>query len=304
MKNRLRPLLFVGGFGICALGISVGAFATGCSSPPESKFANETGPKIKAKHLPDGSLDDESKCEWKGRQDREVTETAGPGSILPNVRRVYAVVGVGPDRQRILVCREIDTNLDGVKDVVRKYNDKGEALFEEADANFDGRVDTWLTFSKGRLSEAKLDTNFDGNPDEWDYYVAGKIARIKRDTNKDGKPDRWEIYASDGKLERMGIDVDNDERVDRWDVDTDVRRVKDEADRKAEEAAADKAEKERHQGDYQVKDGEEGADKEGTDAAADPKNPKKPGTPKKPATPQKKGATGSKEPAKDAPKTP
>ena len=39
----------------------------------------------------------------------------------------------GADRQRILVCREIDTNLDGIKDVVRTFNEKGEALREEAD---------------------------------------------------------------------------------------------------------------------------------------------------------------------------
>ena len=258
--------------------------AVGCSTPPESKFAQQTGGTVKVQRLPDGSIDDKSKCEWRGRQDRETTETAGPGAIMPNVRRVYAVLGTGPERQRVLVCREIDTNLDGVKDVVRKYNDKGESLYEEADANYDGRVDTWLTFSKAHLADAKLDTDFDGNPDEWDYYVGGHVSRVKRDTNHDGKPDRWEIYGLDGKLERMGVDVDNDERVDRWNVDTDVRRSKDEQDRKSEEAAADKAAKEHAQGDYAASDGEKGG--ESTEGAAkDPKS-KKP-APKKPALPPK-----------------
>jgi hypothetical protein len=272
MKNPShRPAVF----GSFSLALALGALATGCSSPPESKFATNSTGTVQAKRLPDGSIDDQSKCEWRGRQDRETTETAGPGAIMPNVRRVYAIVGTGVDRQRVLVCREIDTNLDGVKDVVRKYNDKGESLFEEADANYDGRVDTWLTFSKGHLAEAKLDTDFDGNPDEWDYYSGGKISRIKRDTNHDGKPDRWEIYGSDGKLERMGVDVDNDERVDRWDVDTDVRRAKDEADRKQEDAAAEKAAKEQQQGEYSTNEGD--ADKtEGDDKKAGPTKGKKP----------------------------
>jgi hypothetical protein len=240
--------------GLVLLALVVGAPALGCSSSaPESKFA-EQAPPLKAKRLADGSIDDQSRCDWRGRQDREVVETAGPGAIIPNARRVFAVLGQGPDRQRVLVCREIDTNLDGIKDVVRKYNDKGEALFEEADTNFDGRIDTWLTFSKGRIAESKLDTDYDGNPDEWDFYVGGKLSRARRDTNHDGKPDRWEIYGTEGKLERIGVDLDGDERVDRWDYDTDIRRARDEKERKEEEAAAEKAAKERAQGEYETTD--------------------------------------------------
>lgn len=277
------------------------AVSTGCSSPPESKFATQSTGTVQVKRLPDGSIDDQSKCEWRGRQDRETTETAGPGAIMPNVRRVYAIVGTGVDRQRVLVCREIDTNLDGVKDVVRKYNEKGESLFEEADANYDGKVDTWLTFSKGRLAEGKLDTDFDGNPDEWDYYTGGKISRIKRDTNHDAKPDRWEIYGSDGKLERMGVDTDNDERVDRWDVDTDVRHAKEAQERKEEDAAAEKAAKEHAQGDYATSDGASGGGDGGdttTDAGKDGKKDGKKAPPKKP-TPK---APTPKAPAKPADK--
>jgi hypothetical protein len=211
------------------------------------------------KRLADGSIDDQTKCEWRGRQDRDVVETAGPGSVMPNVRRVFAVVGQGQDRQRILVCREIDTNLDGSKDVVRKYSDKGDALFEEADTNHDGRIDTWLSFSKGRIIEEKTDRNYDGNPDEWKYFSSGRITRAKRDTNHDGKPDVWEMYsAATGSLERMGVDVDGDERVDRWDYDTDVRRAREDKERAEEEEAArkaaEKAEAERKAGEYAAAD--------------------------------------------------
>ena len=96
-------------------------------------------------------------CDWKGHADREVSETAGPGFIQPNVRRVYQIVGTGEDRHKVLICREIDTNFDGVKDVVRRYNDKGESISEEADSNYDGKIDTWITFVEGppRRGEAR-----------------------------------------------------------------------------------------------------------------------------------------------------
>ena len=235
----------------------------GCSSSPEAAF-NSPVQQIPVKRLADGSIDDQTKCDWRNRQDRDVVETAGPGSIMPNVRRVFAIVGQGQDRQRLLVCREIDTNLDGTKDVVRKYNDKGEALFEEADINHDGRIDTWLTFMKGRISEEKTDRNFDGNADEWKYFSGGRITRARRDTNSDGKPDTWEMYASNGTLERMGVDVDGDERVDRWDYDSDVRRTREDKERKDEEEAArkagEKAEADRKAGEYKVADDEDDAD--------------------------------------------
>ena len=42
-----------------------------------------------------------------------------------------------------------------LQDVVRRYNDKGEAIYEEADTNYDGKIDVWLTLSKGRVVEEK-----------------------------------------------------------------------------------------------------------------------------------------------------
>jgi hypothetical protein len=240
---------------LIALGLS------GAACGAEAGFKTQA-PQVQATRNADGSIDDRSMCDWKGRGDREASETAGPGSIQPNVRRVWQIVGTGEDRHKVLVCREIDTNFDGVKDVVRRYNDKGESLHEESDANFDGRLDTWITFATGRLAEVKVDTDADGNPDEWKYYSGGKLARIKRDTNRDGKPDVWEIYRM-GRLERMGVDVDGDERVDRWDHDNELRRRFEEAERKKEEEAQALAAK---------KAAEDRADG-GDDGAADAKRP-------------------------------
>ena len=216
-----------------ALPLLFGLSLAACNSGNE--FAGK-GPKVPTVKRPDGSVDDHSMCDWRGKADREASEVAGPGSLTPNVRRVYQVVGAAEDRHKVLVCREIDTNFDGVKDVVRRYNDKGESVSEEADSNYDGKIDTWITFIKGRLSEVQLDTNYDGKPDEWKYYAAGKLVRVVRDTNFDGKPDVWEIYR-DGRLERMGVDVDGDQHVDRWDHDNEMRRRFEEAERKKDEAA-------------------------------------------------------------------
>jgi hypothetical protein len=181
--------------------------------------------------------DDRSRCDYKGRGDREVVESLGPGAKTANIRRVYGVVGEGEDRHRVLLCREVDTNLDGVKDVVRTYTDKGDALNEVADTNFDGKMDTWITFAKGRVSKLRLDHNGDGQDDETRYYVGGQLSRAQIDTNYDGKPDVWEIY-DDGKLERRGVDLDFDGHVDRWDRDEIALREIEQKDEAAEKAAA------------------------------------------------------------------
>lgn len=273
--------------------VTVLAGGAGCKKSAQEAF-NSPATVAPKKRLADGSIDDQSKCDWRNRKDRDVIETAGPGSVLPNVRRVFAIVGQGPDRQRILVCRETDTNLDGTKDVVRKYNDKGESLFEEADTNYDGKTDTWITFAKGRIAEMKLDSNYDGNPDEWKYYSGGRLTRAKRDTNNDSKPDVWEMYGPDGRLERMGVDVDNDERVDRWDYDTDIKRVREDKERKEEEAAAQKAQEkadaERKAGEYEAADPSETGDKDKK------KKEKKPATKK--TAEEKAPKKGAEEPKK------
>jgi hypothetical protein len=177
--------------------------------------------------------EDRSRCDFKGRSDREVIETTGPGAIQPNIRRVFAIVGEGEEARKVLLCREVDTNLDGMKDVVRTYNDKGEALHEQADSNYNGKIDTWISFARGRIAKVELDSNGDGRPNETRFYVDGKLTRAQRDRNYDGKADVWEIYEG-GRLQRMGVDLDHDGHVDRWDRDEVAMRI---AEREEEEQA-------------------------------------------------------------------
>jgi hypothetical protein len=157
---------------------------------------------------------EDTKCEFRDRKDRVAVLTAGRGAKGPNVRRVYAV-GDERDGRRVLRCREVDTNLDGAKDVVRTYDEAGNAALEQSDSDYDGKIDTWVEFSSGIVVRAQFDRDRDGKPDEWKMYSGGHLARVQRDTSRDGKVDTWEVYEQ-GRLRRLGRDTDGDQRVDQW----------------------------------------------------------------------------------------
>jgi hypothetical protein len=160
------------------------------------------------------SRDDHSLCTGYG-DGHEAEESSAPGAPGRSIRRVYAIVGSGQYIGRVLVCREVDTNYDGLKDLVRTYDRRGVRLTENADANYDGQLDTWTAYSSGRIGKASLDTDFDGKVDEVRYYREGRIVRIHRDTDRDGQEDTFEMYR-DGKLERIGVDLDRSGHVDEW----------------------------------------------------------------------------------------
>ena len=218
-RRFAAALALMGVWPCCSYGVGAGADVK--APGPESSSASEAG----------------SRCEFAGRSDREVAESISTGALQPSIRRVYRVVGEGSERRRVLVCREVDTNRDGIKDVVRRYSEQGEPLEELADTNYDGRIDTTIRFAKGRVAQELIDLDQDDKPEETRYYQAGKLSRVQRDTNGDGKPDIWEIYAG-GRLERMGVDVDFDGRVDRWNRDEVNERAAREAEEKAESQAA------------------------------------------------------------------
>jgi hypothetical protein len=206
------------------------AYSCGGSELPGPQGPTKTGSAVS---VHDAGTD-MSRCDYRGRSDREVSETAGPGSVVPNVRRVFAVLGQGEESRRVLICREVDTNLDGMKDVVRIYSDQGEAVNEHADTNYDGRIDTWITFAAGRIGRLEVDNDHDGRPDETQHFIDGTLSRVERDTNRNGKADIWEIYAN-GRLQRMGVDLDHDGHIDRWDRDEVAAREAEAKEREEEE---------------------------------------------------------------------
>jgi hypothetical protein len=203
------------------------AFATlavgaGCGGAPPPKAAKTApGGSHDPSHWP---ADDRSMCDtfvhWKTSPNLEVSETVGPGSFKPNIRRVFKIVGERDARHTVLLCREIDTNVDGIKDVVRTFNEKGEPLHEEADSNYDGKIDDWINFTAGVIEEEDVDSTYSaGRPNVWKFYVDGQLSRVRRNTHcQSGKPDTWEIYYKN-KLERVGVDLSCDGHIDRWDRD-------------------------------------------------------------------------------------
>jgi hypothetical protein len=200
----------------------ISAVSLGCGGPKKPAEAPE--------QVVAGMRDDQSRCEYKGRDDRDVMESSSPASVVANVRRVYGYIGKATERRRILLCREVDTNLDGVKDLLHTYGDNGERLTEQADTNYDGKIDTWITFGRTRPAKLELDKDGDGKAEEVRFYTAGKLARVQRDTNKDDKADIFEIYDA-GRLERMGLDVDFDGKVDTWRRDNVYAREQEEKER-------------------------------------------------------------------------
>ena len=195
--------------------------AVACGGSPKPSSSSAPGGSSDPRHWPSN---DRSLCEgfvhWKSSPQLEVSETVGPGSIRPNIRRVVKAVGEREERHTVLLCREIDTNLDGIKDVVRTFNEKGEPLHEEADTNYDGKIDDWINFADGRIAEEDIDTTLAvGRPNVWKYYLNGELSRVRRNTHcANGKPDAWEIYYRN-RLERVGNDTSCDGHVDRWDRD-------------------------------------------------------------------------------------
>ena len=165
--------------------------------------------------------DDSSRCPAEGPT-RDVMEYDTSGDDHPDVRKVFAIVGDGLGARMVLICREADLNGDGIKDIVRYYNDEGDALREEADRNFDGNIDSITHFEhEGVVSRRELDEDYDGRVDTKTYYQHGQPLRTERDsagrsTAYHWSPDRWEYYEG-GRVVRVGSDLDGDGRVDRWD---------------------------------------------------------------------------------------
>lgn len=226
MRASMKKTLAVGAAAIAIAGAAI-ACGSGSNLPPPKTDATAPGGSHDFSKWP---KDDKSLCDaaigWKQKPELEVQETVGPGSIKPNVRRIYRWVGERENRKKVLVCREIDTNLDGIKDVVRIFDDKkGEAKHEESDTDYDGIIDVKVDFVNGRLAREEIDTRHASTaqmwkPDVWKFYIEGTLSRVRRNTHcTNGKADTWEIYRN-GQLERVGNDSTCDGHVDRWDRDT------------------------------------------------------------------------------------
>lgn len=176
----------------------------------------QVSPKAQSGGILPPPKDDDSQCQQEGQEGLQAINSPSPGSSRANVRRVYRVGGKGADQRLTLQCREADSNLDGKKDVFRFYDERGNPVSERADANYDGNLDTFVTFAGGQIVRIERDGDGDGRVDETRHYQQGRLSRLQRDTNADGEVDTWEVYGKQGGLERVGLDLDFDGVVDRW----------------------------------------------------------------------------------------
>jgi len=200
--------------------------------------------------------DDQSRCDTDN-PNHEVSEYDTSGDQVPDVRKVFLRIGEQPMVRLVLICREADLNADGVKDVVRYYNDEGRPLREENDRDFDGQMDEILFFEEGRVIRMEQDADGNGVVDTKIYYEDGTPVRAERDqagrsSPNSWRPDTWEYY-EEGRMVRMGVDLDGDGNVDRWDRDEEwdeqqererAREAAEQARREAEEDAEGEAEDE------------------------------------------------------------
>lgn len=163
----------------------------------------------------------------------EVTEYDTSGDNTPDVRKLFKIMGEGSLSRLVLVCREADLDGDRRKDIVRFYTDEGRPMREEADRDFDGRIDEITEFTDGRITLRQVDTSGDGMIDTKIFYEAGEPVRAERDmksrsTVAEWRPDRWEYYDG-GRTVRIGTDLNGDGKVDRWDRDEDRLRASQQA---------------------------------------------------------------------------
>lgn len=194
----------------------------GCASSQAGETSVSASPSAVAVEVPEGrplhGL--ASRCDASLPQhEAGAYDTSGDG--IPDVRKVYLIVGDDSARRRVMICRTIDLNHDGVQDLFRYYDDEGGALREDADRNFDGQIDMITAYQDGWVVEREFDDDYNGRIDAKVFYVKDEPVRAERDfagrsTADTWRPDRWE-YFEDGRVVRMGTDLDGDAQVDRWD---------------------------------------------------------------------------------------
>ena len=210
MSRSPRFSLLAAGLGL-GVALSISVVGAGCGAS-----ATKGGSKEKPKAIGSSGFKNAPRCDVN-QPGRELSYHDLAGTGKPDMVEVigYSKSAAGVSEGRPL-CMELDTNRDGILDLLRVFDDKGEIESEEADRNYDGKSDIWITYEKGQIAKQSFDTMFKGNPDEFHFYRDGKLKRIERDRNGDGKEDIWEFYLADGSLERMGVDLDFNGKVDVW----------------------------------------------------------------------------------------
>jgi hypothetical protein len=209
----------------------LGLLVVGCGG----SNANSTPRLVRRRvtHLENATAqEDRSRCDAT-QPGRAASEYDTNGDGVPDVRKVYQTIGEGIAVRSVLVCREVDLNHDGTKDMFRFYNEEGRTIREEEDRDFDSRIDVITYFENGEVVRREYDTNGDGQVDMRVIYRDRRPWRAEREVGGDRspefRPDYWEYYDQQGHVIRIGWDYNGDGRADRWDRVDRITPARDEA---------------------------------------------------------------------------
>ncbi len=187
--------------------IFVAALLIGCNKNDEgTKNASDAGKGGKL-----GRIDDGQRCDATGRKETLVDLNQDD---VPDVRKVY----IENNGEQVLVCREVDLDFDGVKDIFYFYDENGQITRDEANLDYTGTTEIVSIYAQGQVIKQELDTNSDGLVDKLRYLENGVPVRVEGDRDGDQRIDYWEYYEA-GKLVRVGSDEDGDGKAETWDRD-------------------------------------------------------------------------------------
>lgn len=215
------------------------ALSASCGAPQQEQPPTVTRRRATAMSN-NVSRDDHSRCDARlPRRTASEYDTNADG--VPDVRKVYEMVGEGREQRAVLVCREVDLNHDGVKDLFRFYNAEGRTLREEEDHDFDGHIDVVTYFEGGEVVRREYDSDHDGFVDMRVLFRERRPWRMERRRaarqSQEFQPDYWEYYDPQGHVVRIGWDENGDGRADRWDRTDRVAPTRDNAAEGARNAA-------------------------------------------------------------------
>ncbi len=91
----------------------------------------------------------------------------------------------------------IDRNYDGVVDYIIRYDENGDKKEEILDFNYDGKMDDFYMYARGKMKRREIDTNYDEKIDIWVYLDGIYIEKYEKDTDFDGKIDITEDYTGE-----------------------------------------------------------------------------------------------------------
>ncbi len=130
-----------------------------------------------------------------------------------------------------LLRRSLDADRDGKPEEIR-YEDMrtGQVIRTEHDTDYDGKMDSWVTYETGKPVVRVQDNNGDGRGDSWERFVGDRAVAKTLDTNGDGVKDTFYRYTN-GELQEKLRDANDDGTIDRIDTYRDHHLIRTEEDR-------------------------------------------------------------------------